>query len=760
MSSDDEATLLIQVKASLSDFSAKMGEFEAIIGKGEDKTEKLGKSWQETAKGFIAGQFSVDAIKKVFGELVGVIKEGVAGVDEQVVAMVQLRATLGDGADAIKEYADRQQELTRFEDDDTLAAANSLAIHKLNREEIEKLLPVIQDFAAFKGRSAAETAEAFGRAIQFGTTRGLQPFGIEIEKNGSQLEIYNAIVDAGKGKINGMAEEMGKAGLGPVVILQNQIADLKKELASEFLPTIQTVATWMKDEGIPVVKAFMDELFGETRRREADQVKRGVVIELQQNLITLQGAMKDAEESGSDSFVTISKSGTYLTYTIEEARKQIALLNKEIGAGDALFGKGGPAPGKPAPSKLGTAPISGGGGSASDKQRDAILDLLDVGKAQLSANMAEIDSLLRQGRVSIDEWYKDESAAIKGLYNDEVAAQNKIIKIYGTSAEAQKARNAIAKIDAEFKQKQIALSEKYAAAIKKEKDAEEHSETIKGTILGDAEGRGSPKSSGLEKQFKIEESQRKKAQAKELADFKKLGASKREQDDLTAAHERENAQKTHEFVKSLKASELELARTSAAALVSIANDLYQMTGEKSIALFNLSKVAAIASATINTFEGVTKAIAQGGVYGIATGILVGIAGGIQIAKIAATEPPKMEVGGPIDGPSHAAGGVTINAEGGEFMHRRSAVQLYGTAGMDAINRGLIPPSVIRSYAGGAPAAAAGAGGRAVAGGSTVRITNIQDPRMIDRHMASSEGKSSYINFLGKNKTAVRQALGV
>ena len=160
------------------------------------------------------------------------------------------------------------------------------------------------------------------------------------------------------------------------------------------------------------------------------------------------------------------------------------------------------------------------------------------------------------------------------------------------------------------------------------------------------------------------------------------------------------------------------------------------------------------------FRSVTKAIAQGGVLGIVTGVLVGAAGALSIAKIIATQPPKMEkkaTGGLLEGPSHANGGINYEAEGGEFIQQRSAVNKYGNYAMNAINRGLVSPSAMRAAVSGNAASTVGGG---KSGNQTIHITNLNDPRMIDRHLASAEGRASLVNHMGQNKMAIRKALGV
>ena len=62
-------------------------------------------------------------------------------------------------------------------------------------------------------------------------------------------------------------------------------------------------------------------------------------------------------------------------------------------------------------------------------------------------------------------------------------------------------------------------------------------------------------------------------------------------------------------------------------------------------------------------------------------------GAAQIALIAAQKPPKMERGGYIGGRRHSQGGTLVEAEEGEFMMSRSAVQSVGLETMNRINSG-------------------------------------------------------------------------
>ena len=82
--------------------------------------------------------------------------------------------------------------------------------------------------------------------------------------------------------------------------------------------------------------------------------------------------------------------------------------------------------------------------------------------------------------------------------------------------------------------------------------------------------------------------------------------------------------------------------------------------------------ASMLAATANIAEGVSKAIAQGGVAGIVTGALVAAAGGVQLASIIASkpQPPSFYTGGIIGGAKGASMGgdnTYIHARTGEMV---------------------------------------------------------------------------------------------
>lgn len=83
--------------------------------------------------------------------------------------------------------------------------------------------------------------------------------------------------------------------------------------------------------------------------------------------------------------------------------------------------------------------------------------------------------------------------------------------------------------------------------------------------------------------------------------------------------------------------------------------------------------ASILQATANIAQGVTQAIAQGGVAGLITGALVGAAGAVQIASIIASKPipPSFSTGGIIGGSSTHGDNIAANLNSREMVMNMS-----------------------------------------------------------------------------------------
>ena len=104
--------------------------------------------------------------------------------------------------------------------------------------------------------------------------------------------------------------------------------------------------------------------------------------------------------------------------------------------------------------------------------------------------------------------------------------------------------------------------------------------------------------------------------------------------------------------------------------------------------FKIDQKLKIANVIMNTAGAVMKVQEQWGFpAGIPLAAMYGAMGLKQIDIIKSQKPAKMALGGLVGGRRHSQGGTMIEAEQGEFVMNRTAVQALGVETMNKINRG-------------------------------------------------------------------------
>lgn len=113
----------------------------------------------------------------------------------------------------------------------------------------------------------------------------------------------------------------------------------------------------------------------------------------------------------------------------------------------------------------------------------------------------------------------------------------------------------------------------------------------------------------------------------------------------------------------------------------LAGQMSTLLGEESA----IGKAFGVVQATINTYLGATKALAQGGILGIAQAAIVIAFGMKQVATIAKQKDPDTKIntsvkkyakGGQIFGKSHAQGGVTFWGDNGQVFEAEGGENVY------------------------------------------------------------------------------------
>lgn len=317
-------------------------------------------------------------------------------------------------------------------------------------------------------------------------------------------------------------------------------------------------------------------------------------------------------------------------------------------------------------------------------------------KADAAAKQANIKAALDARRKAAEDAEKAEVEAAQRAADARAKAQQVILKQYADAVEAmqlQIAENELkngaatleeqqrvinAQIEAEkYKREQNLIGEQeylnnvkalqlqFATAVKAETDARAQSERDRQAM--EIENQRQLEDIKLGNSLEAELTRLNAQRDMEVAAAEAIGA------------ETDSIYERYELIKSQREKAAANARVALAG--DVAGQLSTLLGEESAA----GKAAAVAQATINTYLGATKALAQGGFFGIAQAAIVVAAGMKQVMSITKTKEPDTKVrtpsakyakGGQIYGPSHSAGGVTFvgsngqrfEAEGGENMY--------------------------------------------------------------------------------------------
>ena len=134
-------------------------------------------------------------------------------------------------------------------------------------------------------------------------------------------------------------------------------------------------------------------------------------------------------------------------------------------------------------------------------------------------------------------------------------------------------------------------------------------------------------------------------------------------------------------VAALKASD-KFKNASSKSQEKMEKDLASKQAAERTRLAKFDKAANFANAGINIATAITKSLPN-----IPLAVLIGAMGAVQLGAIASTPIPQFATGGMVGGRRHSQGGTMIEAERGEFVMSRNAVNAVGVEAMNRINQG-------------------------------------------------------------------------
>lgn len=218
---------------------------QKLVGTQFTQSTTQATGFGERIKGITAGMAPLgDQIKSIGTNLVAafaverVIAFGVESIkafQQAELNAIQLRNAvsvnggLQEDFDRLIEQSAALQEITIFSDDDIQVAQKIALQYGLTASQVERLIPIIADFASATGQELQPALQAVLSGVN-GNARALKQYGVVVDSTKSKTENLASIQDQLNKKFEGQAEVVGETSAGAFRILGNQIDDIKENI--------------------------------------------------------------------------------------------------------------------------------------------------------------------------------------------------------------------------------------------------------------------------------------------------------------------------------------------------------------------------------------------------------------------------------------------------------------------------------------------------------------------------------------------------
>ena len=596
--------LVIQLSADTKSLQADMKAANLVMEKSTNEMRKsiegMGKDGAKstsmlqtafaTMTGFIGGQAVLGALGAAKDAITGLVNDGIEGAIEAQNAFVAFSSALvstgrysKEAAEGFRDFADAQQNLTGISAEAYLSTGKLLtSLTSLAGPELEGATKAIADLSARMGIDMDAAAKMFSRGVETSTTV-FKKFGLEIEDGANKSERAANIIEALNSKFGGAAAANANTYAGSLNILKKSFGEVTEEVGNGLVQNPVLIQT-MK----ALSKVFLDlsQFVGENKKEFMDLIGEGIIFAIEA-FGTLVGVVNDVWKVFKVLGQAIAEPFQVMATGIEAAK---AAAQGDFTAAKNILINGAVEIDKAWKDTLGDSPVL-------MKIQEKITDVsaaARVGFADMAAGtdvavtaLGNIDNAANKNKASLTTYQEEMKAFAIAL----AESANTQAELYAMDSEILKTQ-----FDAKLLTEQEYLAAKEAmqiAAYENEKAMLDDA-IAQGLIKGEAVNQA--KLAMMNKQAILENqllAQRKTFEQKQLDERLAAGS---------------------QFFGNL------------ATLTK--------TGNKELGA--IGKAAAIAQATIDTYAGATKALAQGGMFAGPIAASIVAAGLVNVAKIAST----------------------------------------------------------------------------------------------------------------------------
>ena len=253
-------TLKLSILADVDDLKKKLGEADKAVETNSSKISEFGKkaaaafAIAAAAAVAYAGKLAVDGVKAAIEDeqaqlrLANALRQATGATDAQIAATEDmiLKTSLATGV----------------ADDRLRPAMQRLAVSTKSTEEAQKLLTLALDISAASGKDLETVANALGRA-QDGNVTSLGRLGLGLSKAELSTLSFTEVQQKLADLYGGAAATNAETFQGKIDRLKVGFDEAKESLGVALLPAVEQFITFLNDQGIPTLNAFIAGLTGD-----------------------------------------------------------------------------------------------------------------------------------------------------------------------------------------------------------------------------------------------------------------------------------------------------------------------------------------------------------------------------------------------------------------------------------------------------------------------------------------------------------------
>ncbi len=676
-------------QAALSDFISRSDKADKSLNKlkdsGKDTFSEISIGIGKAAGVYeiFQGNLAANLVVKAFEGIIDVahqlfdafIVDGVKAAEEQENAINSLNIALAqtgkyseDTSKEIQDYAAELQKTTGVADDVILKnAALIQSLAQLDKNGLKDATQAALDLSTALDKDLGSASEALGKAAN-GNITSLQKMGLAIQKGRTDAETFNNALQVIEDRFGGAAQEKVNTFAGSIRLATVSFEDLTKEIGFLVVQNPVVINT------VKELSVIMEELTGGLKNQNSALtllVGQGlssflnslaVTITVADTTVRAFEAMFGAVQTLTKPFLALTIPIRALSVGFQQAAQEAAQFSAEASKNLNAFGATGDGVlAKTAVDILRLKDAADNGLSAlangSNKASTGLENATNVTK-NLSEEQKKAQDRLK---AFTDELIK-QSESGKSLGDNEIASAKASaegqLAVYQNLLETKKIN------DVQYLQFKQAIDQEFEAT-RVQAEAEQYA-TDQARLQA-----------ALDQKL-ISESQYQTAKDQLAANFA-LADQKRVAD---------NTKKELKTKADLVEAERKLEEQKVSAVADTFGNLSSLMRTSNRELFEIGKASAIASATINTYEAITKTMASVPFpFNIPLAAAQGIAGFVQVANIASTS-PSFEDGGIVPGTSFTGDRIAANVNSGEMILNRSQQsQLFSLANGAGLGNG-------------------------------------------------------------------------